>query len=260
MSFLRAVSKKSIILLHGAWHARWCWKYVTPLLQKQGHIVHDPDLPGHGKDNTKFDQINLKTYVDYVTKLVEAQKNPVTLVGHSMAGVIISQVAENIPHRIDRLVYVAGFIPGNNNSLMITAKKSKTPGTSTETSVDQQKNEINLAKSSRTRDLFFNRCTETDKEHGMLQLQSEPFQPFLDVVKLSSGRFGKVKKVYIECLDDQAVTPEDQKRMYTEAGCEVVSLNADHSPFFSTPEFLTNAILGEPLEKKLSHEFCKARL
>lgn len=50
--------------------------------------------------------------------------------------------------------------------------------------------------------------------------------------------------LYIECLQDKAILPEDQKRMYVNAGCDVITLNnADHSPFLSTPAALSDAIL-----------------
>jgi hypothetical protein len=28
-----------IILIHGAWHGKWCWKKLTPLLREKGHTV-----------------------------------------------------------------------------------------------------------------------------------------------------------------------------------------------------------------------------
>lgn len=176
---------------------------------------------------------------------------PVTLVGHSMAGVIISQIGENIPDRIDQLIYVAAFIPNNNESLIQEAKKAKTPGISTEMIVCEEKNEIDLKRTSRLKELFFNRCSEDDVTQSLNLLQKEPFRPFTESINLSKERFGRVKKIYIECLDDEALKPEDQKRMYTNSGCEVISIaNADHSPFLSTPLELAGAILGKNLSKK----------
>ena len=36
---------------------------------------------------------------------------PVTVVGHSMGGLVISQMAELAPERINHLIYVAAFLP-----------------------------------------------------------------------------------------------------------------------------------------------------
>src|ERR1700733_1981637 len=94
--------KKTYILLHGAWHAGWCWKHIIPILESHGHTVIVPDLPGHGEDKTPYLDITLKTYIDSITEIIMLMGKPVTLVGHSMAGVIISQIGENIPDRIDQ--------------------------------------------------------------------------------------------------------------------------------------------------------------
>jgi pimeloyl-ACP methyl ester carboxylesterase len=45
------------ILIHGTWHASWCWKRVAPLIKGKGYKVLAPDLPGHGEDRTKLKDI-----------------------------------------------------------------------------------------------------------------------------------------------------------------------------------------------------------
>lgn len=246
------LSKKTYILVHGAWHGKWCWKYITPLLKKHGHDVIDLDLPGHGDNLVDFKGVDLNTYVNYVENLVIAQKKPVVLVGHSMAGVIISQIAERFPQYIERLVYVAAFVPANDSSLMLEARQSRTPGTSTETIMDGENNTISLNKSEKVRDLFFNCCTEEDAMFAMESLQSEPFKPFIDSIRISDEKFGTVKKTYIECLSDKAITPEDQKRMYSNITCDVISIDADHSPFFSAVEDVAEILLNNKLKEKLT--------
>lgn len=230
------------ILLHGAWHARWCWKYVTPLLEEKGHTVYTPDLPGHGHDLTPFAEITLKTYVDSVIELINRQEQPVVLVGHSMAGIIISQVAEQIPEKIDQLIYVAAFIPENHQSLSQCAQESKSPGLAPEIIIDEAKNSIALIKSNRLKTLFYNCCNEKDVQEALALLQPEPFFPFITPISITPERFGKVRKHYIECLQDGVLLPEDQKRMYSQTNSHVVSLNVGHSPFFSMPEELVKAL------------------
>ena len=101
------------VLIHGTWHGAWCWDKVIPLLEQAGHAAIAPDLPGHGKDKTPIPEVTLHAYVNRVCETINAQTEPVILVGHSMAGVIIIQAAEECPERIKMLVYVCAFLPGN---------------------------------------------------------------------------------------------------------------------------------------------------
>lgn len=236
-------SHKTFLLLHGAWHAGWCWRRIIPLLSAMGHTVIAPDLPGHGADNTPFDQITLETYVTFIKKIINAQIKPVILVGHSMAGVIISQLAEYMPEKIEQLIYLAAFIPSNGESLSQEAKKSSLPGVGPERLLDKENCSIALKSSERLITLFYGNCTIPDVNYALLHLQEEPSKPFLDPIHYSAARFGKVKKRYIACLQDQAVPWQDQQRMYDGLITDIVELDSDHSPFFSMPDILVKALL-----------------
>jgi len=67
---------------------------VLPRLEKAGHRVVASDLPSLGKDRTPIAQISLDTWTDSVCQLLDAQAEPVILVGHSRGGILISQDAE----------------------------------------------------------------------------------------------------------------------------------------------------------------------
>jgi pimeloyl-ACP methyl ester carboxylesterase len=88
------------VLVHGAWHGGWCWDKVVRLLNKEGHRVEAPDLPGHGKNKAPIPEVSLQAYSDSICKILDAQSQPVILIGHSMGGVVISQAAEYRPERI----------------------------------------------------------------------------------------------------------------------------------------------------------------
>src|SRR4051794_784768 len=90
------VVKRTYVLVHGAWHGAWCWKKVLPLLRQRGHRAVALDLAGHGEDHTPVAGITLETYVDQILSCVhkEAHGEPVTLVGHSFGGLVITQAAE----------------------------------------------------------------------------------------------------------------------------------------------------------------------
>jgi pimeloyl-ACP methyl ester carboxylesterase len=98
------------VLVHGAWHGRWCWEKVVPLLKQAGHQVEILDLPEYGQDKTLLREITLATYTKRVCETLDAQAEPVILVGHSMAGIVITQVAEERPEKIKTLVYLTAFL------------------------------------------------------------------------------------------------------------------------------------------------------
>src|SRR5215510_82089 len=85
---------KTYILIHGAWHGAWCWYKVVPVMKKKGCKVVAIDLPGHGKDTTNPEQVTFKMYVERVKQVANNIPGQVILVGHSMAGTVISQAAE----------------------------------------------------------------------------------------------------------------------------------------------------------------------
>ncbi|MDR2831352.1 MAG: alpha/beta fold hydrolase [Rickettsiales bacterium] len=243
------LTQKIYILLHGAWHASWCWRRVVPIIEAQGHVVLTPDLPGHSKNKISFKEITLKTYVDEITKLIKLQDRPVILVSHSMSGIVISQLAESIPEHIEALIYISSFIPDNNGSLVHEERRAKTQGVVKEVIIDEYNNRIILKPSFRISELFFNTCSKEEANWAINKLQDQPFRPFVDIVTLSTKRFGSIPKFYIECLKDKAISIEDQRRMYSKIKAEIFSLDTGHSPFLCTPQALSMLLLNTVMKK-----------
>jgi hypothetical protein len=92
--------------------------------------------------------------------------------------------------------------------------------------------------------LFFNECSPEFVQRGVAHIQKTPLRPFRDSLKLSSERFGNLKKRYVQCLQDRLLAPEDQKRMATQVQAQIVELMSDHSPFYSNPEALVAHMLN----------------
>ena len=70
-------------------------------------------------------------------------------------------------------------------------------------------------------------------------------QPMTMPMRLTVENFGRVRKVYIECLQDKAVTPAEQRMMYTMTPCDkIISMNASHSPFLSSPQDLADHLVS----------------
>lgn len=229
--------------MHGAWHGSWCWHKVVSGIKQLGHRVIATDLPGHYKHKRSFEGLTLASYVKHVEELVQSSDLPVVLVGHSMAGVVVTQVAENRPDKIDRLVYVSAFVPENGGSLMIEKQQAIAPST-LEVAIDNSSHAIVLEQSC-IRDVFYANCGDEDTNYALSLLQAQPLQPFVDAINISNARFGSVAKLYIECLQDKAILIQDQRRMHSKIECDVESIDTDHSPFFSADHRLVELICGK---------------
>lgn len=109
----------TFVLIHGAWHGGWCWQLVTPLLEARGHEVIAPTLAGMGeRANELSADITLDTHIDEVVDLLDRRRvQNAVLVGHSYAGVVISGVADRVPHRLRRLVFLDAVIIEDGQTL-----------------------------------------------------------------------------------------------------------------------------------------------
>jgi pimeloyl-ACP methyl ester carboxylesterase len=108
----------TFVLVHGSCHGGWCWKKVTPILCKDGYSVYTPTLTGLGERSHLVNKdIGLHTHILDIIQVFEFEDlAEVILVGHSYGGLVIGGVAEKIPQKIKRLVYLDGYIPQDNKS------------------------------------------------------------------------------------------------------------------------------------------------
>lgn len=248
----------NIILVHGAWHSAQCWTNLISRLDKS-HRIFTPDMPGReAHDARAYRKLSLHDYVQAIRDLLCKLDGPSLLIGHSLAGMTISQVAQMHPDLVSELVYIAGFIPASGESMFDITSKLNNPGISTELIFKPKENKIEINKSHRTQTVFYGDCAQPLAKQAVQQLIPEPLKAFSTQVSLSSEHFGRVKKSYIRCLRDLAITPFDQNKMIDKVSIDkVYDLEADHSPFLSAKEALANVInsiadLHQPFSSSLT--------
>jgi pimeloyl-ACP methyl ester carboxylesterase len=234
---------KTFILIHGSWHSAWNWHRVTPILEKKGHVVFAIDLPGMGKDKTPIHEVKMESTVEKICQLIDNIEGKVILVGHSKNGIIISQVAEYRPNKIEKLIYLAAYlIPNGKTQAEYSAQDvdgilkpyvKRYPVTKSHT----------LQKEIYQEGLYHD-CEDYISELAKVLLGHEPMESGLTPLQLTDENYGRVPKYYIECTEDRAVSPFIQQKMYQETFCEkIYKMNTSHSPFFSKPEELTELFL-----------------
>ena len=84
-------------MVHGAFHGKWCWDHVLPLLRHAGVTATALDLPF-----TSF-----QDDVACVGAAIKAAHGPVVLCGHSYGGAVITEAGS--AHKVRQLVYLSAF-------------------------------------------------------------------------------------------------------------------------------------------------------
>ena len=233
----------TFLLVHGAWHGAWCWDKVVPLIEERGHKVHAIDLPGHGNDKTPTASVSLESYLERVRLVLDEEGEPIIVVGHSMGGIVITQAAEERPDSIRKLVYLCAFLPKNGQSLMDLGSAEsmvRIPDT-----VVPSADRSLTVKTESLKEMFYHDCSDEDVTFARERLVPQAGAPFAAAVRTTEANFGRVPRVYIECLLDRVIPPPSQEQMYTALPCErVITMDTSHSPFFSAPNELAEHLLS----------------
>ena len=109
-AFARSVpsrtDKPTIVLVHGAFADATSWQELIPILQEHQYrvVAVQNTLTGLAAD------------VATTKRVIDAQKGPVVVVGHSYGGAVITGAAAGNPN-VKALVYMAAFAPEANEPI-----------------------------------------------------------------------------------------------------------------------------------------------
>jgi pimeloyl-ACP methyl ester carboxylesterase len=215
-----------IILVHGGLHTAACWAPVLPLLELPSRAV---DLPGRGARPADLAQVGLDDCVAAVIDEADsAGFGRFALVGHSLAGVTITETGFRHPERIAQLVYVAALVPppGSNASILMTGGEIE--GTLT-------------VQEDQARILFGNDLTEQQwLEHSRSLV---PDAPGIMNARLS-GYPRDIPIAYINMAQDVPVPPALAEQMVANLGPNVErrTIDAGHTVMVSQPKVLAEMI------------------
>jgi pimeloyl-ACP methyl ester carboxylesterase len=109
-----AISRPTVVLVHGAFADGSSWNSVIELLQARGVQVTAPANPLRG----------IAIDSAYTASLIDQISGPVLAVGHSYGGAVISN-AGSAAKNVVGLVYVAAFAPDEGERLGEVASSSK---------------------------------------------------------------------------------------------------------------------------------------
>lgn len=232
------------ILVHGAWEGPWSWDYTRPALEKQGHRVTAIDLHGRDDRGRNVTNVTLRSYVETVVNAIDQLDHKVVLVGHSMAGAVISHVAERRPEKTEKLIYVAAFLLKGGDSV-IEAMTRDTDGEFLPELIFSDDQASATASQQTWRDKAFHDVGE-NRLSTVLPLVdvSQATEPFMAKITVTDENFGSVPKLYIRTAIDKIVSPKLQDEMLEHWKVdEVHTLQSGHFPALSMPETLAKLML-----------------
>lgn len=236
----------NFVLVHGSFHGAWCWEAFAARLSNLGHGVKTPNLPGSGSDPAPIDDADLASYATRIAGVIDELDGPVVLVGHSMGGIVASQVAAWRPERLAAVVYVCGLLLDHGGTLGSFLSDHAELGVE-----DLVLKHMEVSSDGQTAtfpqdlapEIFYNCCTAEAAAAASRRLTPQATKVYADPLNLGSQPWPAERRYYVEALQDRAVSPLYQRAMVAQMPCkEVFQLDCDHSPFMSKPDELLDIL------------------
>lgn len=180
-----------------------------------------------------------------VVNAINALDHKVILVGHSMAGAVITQVAEAIPEKIEKLIYVAAFLLKNGGSVLEAMQNDPNGEFLPELTFSDDQSYATASETT-WRSKAFHDVDENSILEALSLVNNLPqaTEPFMAKTEVSAERFGSLPKVYIRTSIDKMISPGFQDEMIKnwDVG-QVHTLASGHFPTLSMPESLAVLML-----------------
>ena len=110
----------TFVLIPGMCHGAWCFDDLATALRADGHRVLALTLTGVAeRAHLLRGGVNLDTHLSDVLAAIDADAegdDKLVLVGHSYGGMVITGVADRIPHRVDAVVFLDAVLPRDGES------------------------------------------------------------------------------------------------------------------------------------------------
>jgi len=224
-------SQTTFVIVHGAWGGSWAFKKVDSLMTAHGALVYRPSLTGQGERvHLASPDVALTTHIDDVVNMIVFENlQDIVLVGHSYGGMVITGVADRVPERIRKLIYLDAFLPLDGESVFTANPKNR------EGIRPMEKDGMIVPP-----------WVKADQPFPKDVPQS--IKTFSEPIALKNPKLKDVPGVYILTVDPGKKPDEDTFFMFAERAkkrqWKYHEMIADHNPQWSKPEDLVNLLEG----------------
>ena len=215
---------KDIVIVHGALVDGSGWRAVYDILSKDGFhvsIVQEP-LTGLAED------------VDATRRVVDQQKGPVVLVGHSYGGSVITEAGAD--PKVSALVYVAALQPDVGEASGQLLSKFAAPNDAMRATPDKY---FYLPPAK------FHETFAADVSPSEAQFMADSQDPLAEKAlgaQVSVAAWRTKPSYAILTTQDHMVSPQLQRWMYQRSGARVTEVSASHAVFISQPATVARVI------------------
>ncbi len=218
----------SVVLVHGAFSNSSAWNKVIPILQASGIDVRAAQLP----------LTSLESDAAAVARLVDLQKGPVVLVGHSYGGSVITEAGAN--DNVEALVYVAAFAldAGQSTASLL---EGKPPAPWRAEAIADEGGYVRLSDAGIAK--YFAPDLPAD-EAALIAATQGPINYKVNGEAPSVAAWSMRPTYYVVAENDQIIPPKLQAFFAKRMGAETTAVASSHVAMLSQPEAVAQVIMG----------------
>lgn len=230
------------VLVHGGGHGGWCWRPTARLLRAGGCEVYAATLTGFGeRSHLDASSVSFDTFVDDVVNVLRFEDlTEVVLVGHSMGGVIIPRVAEAVPERLRRVVWLAAVVTADGETLLQAVPQSPWIARAVNIGPDGS------AHTDPDRILDAIIQDGTSEQRRFVRERHRPYPPpaLVEPGRLSAFLDLGVPTGYVVAADDRTIEPEVARRFADRLpGCRRAEVPGSHDCMITRPAEVAAALI-----------------
>ncbi len=209
----------SVVLVHGGFVDGSGWEEVHRILSRDGYQVSVVQHP----------TVSLSGDVAATKLVIEAQDNPVVLVGHSYGGVVITEAGTH--PKVKALVYIAAFAPDAGESVAALIANPP-PGAPTPPILPPRDGFLFLDRAK------FHAAFAADVDADKAAFMADSQVPWgVEALggAVSEPAWRSKPSWYLVSTEDQMIPPPAQRMMAKRAGATTIEASGSHAIYVSQP-------------------------
>lgn len=185
-------TRKTFVIISGAFCGEWIWRRVTDRLEQGGHKVFAPSLTGLAERSHLLSKdINLDTHIADVVNLIKWESlDNVCLLAWSYAGFVGAGALESIGDRVSSVVWLDAYIPADGQKVVDFAVEPVRKGV--QMAID--KGEAGIRGSAHYPASV---VAERDRAFAESKVTPHPVGTYLQQIKVSGALQKVAKKTYV---------------------------------------------------------------